>query len=152
MTEEERFYRIMRVAELAETGMSVRDIAKFLSENEFKISIATVVDYISRLKSMDLNRYNKIKMIQEQNKPKTARNSLEVQERLKKAVYLLLSGCTIDEIAMILNEKPLTIYRDIRQRLNYLTLEEKRQLGFGFEELELIDNILTEHRMNNLRK
>lgn len=152
INDEERLHRVMRVADLAESGMSVRNISKYLTENEFKISVDTILKYITRIKDIDINRYNKIKAIQESNKPKTVRNSVDVQKRVKRVVELLVHGCTIDEIAIELDEKPLTIYRDIRKRVNYLTPNEMKKLGFGLEELEIIDKTLEKHSRDNLKR
>lgn len=152
MTEQERIRRIYRVACLAGEGMSTREISKFLSENEFSISNATVADYINRLQKINPAMYETIKPIIDKNKPKTIKNSEEVQERVKKVIEYLLKGLTIDEVAIIMNEKPLTIYRDLRRRVQTLSTDEMEKLGFGEVEIEIINQFMSEHSKENLRK
>lgn len=72
-----------------------------------------------------------------------------VKQRVKKVVELLLKNYTFDEIAMILNEKPMTVYRDFKSRVTqYKTDEElKENLGISVYEIDLINQMLQERKI-----
>ncbi len=151
VSEEERLIRINRVATLIEQGISIRECAKYLSENEFKISSATVKDYIDRLEQINKVKYNNIMNILNEHKPLTISND-EVRKRIKNVVLALKAGYTIEEIAQSLNSTPFIIYRDFRKRLSYLTEEELKELDITNEDIEEINKSMTERSLNNLKR
>lgn len=55
---------------------------------------------------------------------------------------------------MILNEKPMTVYRDFKSRVTqYKTAEElKENLGISVYEIDLINQMLQERKNSNLKK
>lgn len=154
ISDEERQRRIYRVIELAKEGMSAREIAKYLSENEFQISNVTVSSYIQAFQKLNPVEYKQLQEKINSHKPKTIKNDEIVKQRVKKVVELLLKNYTFDEIAMILNEKPMTVYRDFKSRVTqYKTEEElKENLGISVYEIDLINQMLQERKNSNLKK
>ena len=149
VTDEERSRRIDVVYECIKKGMSTRECAKFLTENYFKISNATVKDYIDRMKYKDLKKYEELKNIINSHKPKTVSDE-EVRKRVKNVIVLLSAGYTFNEVAKMLKETKDTVYRDFEKRLNYLTDEELRNLDIDKEQIEIIKESLKERSMENL--
>lgn len=154
ISDEERQRRIYRVIELVKEGMSAREIAKYLSENEFQISNVTVSSYIQSFQKLNPVEYKQLQEKINIHKPKTIKNDEIVKQRVKKVVELLLKNYTFDEIAMILNEKPMTVYRDFKSRVTqYKTEEElKENLGISVYEIDLINQMLQERKNSNLKK
>lgn len=123
---EEMVKRVKEVADYTiETGASTRQVAKFFTENKYKISNATVCSYLSqRLPRIDPTRYVLVKPIIDKNTPKTV-ETVEVRKRIYSATSLLLRGLTIPQIVEELNIGRLEneqvtfdiIYDDLTRRL-----------------------------------
>lgn len=151
VTDEERKRRIYMVYECIIDGMSTRECAKFLTDNYFSISNATVKDYIDRMKKFDKEKYNKMVKIVQDHAPKTVTNSEEVRTRVKDVAVLLMGGYTFEEIAKILKISVFTAYRDFTVRLKKVSTKEARDiLGITDEEIKKIELSLKERSMENL--
>ena len=122
----ERDRRIEIVGELflSDEEYSTREISKIISSNEsygFKISNATVSDYIQRYKDKHPDKKEEIDSLIEAKRPKSLKD-VSVQKRVLKATDLLIKGDSIETIANKLNESVWTIYRDINTRLKQLDI------------------------------
>lgn len=149
VTDEERLIRIKRVLELISSGMSYRECAKYLSENEFKISHVTVKDYVDRAEELGYELYNDSRKVVENNTPKTIEDE-EVQKRIKKVYELLKENYTIEQIAKALESTPMIIYRDFK-RIQTLNDEQLKKLNIKKEVIEDIKNNMKENSLNNLK-
>lgn len=150
VTDEERLIRIKRVLELISSGMSYRECAKYLSENEFKISHVTVKDYVDRAEELGYELYNDSRKVVENNTPKTIEDE-EVQKRIKKVYELLKENYTIEQIAKALESTPMIIYRDFK-RIQTLNDEQLKDLNIEKEVIEDIKKNMKENSLNNLKK
>lgn len=122
--ERERRVKIVGELFLSEEEYSTREIARIISSNEsygFKISNATVSDYIQRYREKHPERAEEIDSLIEAKRAKSLKD-VSVQKRVLKAADLLVIGFSIDSIAKKLNETPWTIYRDVNTRLKQLDI------------------------------
>lgn len=122
----ERDRRVKIVGELflSPEEYSTREIARIISSNElygFKISNATVSDYIQRYKDKHPEKAEEIDSLIEAKRAKSLKD-INVQKRVLKAADLLIQGYSISSIASMLNESNWTIYRDINTRLKLLDM------------------------------
>ena len=111
--------RIVLVGEYVKKNKaSTRKAAEYFSKYQFKISNATVSDYITRFAKLKSAQINKIKedII---NLSKQEVKDTTTLTRVIKAGELFTSGYSIEAIADTLNEDVYTIYRDIYNRLEY---------------------------------
>lgn len=148
---EEMVKRVKEVADYTiETGASTRQVAKFFTENKYKISNATVCSYLSqRLPRIDPARYVLVKPIIDKNTPKTV-ETVEVRKRIYSATSLLLRGLTIPQIVEELNIGRLEneqvtfdiIYDDLTKRL--------QQIEKDSAILEDVKKRLRENRLDTL--
>ena len=111
--------RIVLVGEYVKKNKaSTRKAAEYFSKDQFKISNATVSDYITRFAKLKSAQINKIKedII---NLSKQEVKDTTTLTRVIKAGELFTSGYPIEAIADTLNEDVYTIHRDIYNRLEY---------------------------------
>lgn len=122
-TDEEREERINLIGEyfINNPGVSTRKIAEYFSKNFFKISNATVLDYINRYKKNN-NLTDEIDNKLNENKPKTI-NDADVKKRVLTCAKLYISGKTLEEISNITNTNYWIIYRDLMVRLEKIDKE-----------------------------
>lgn len=136
LPDEERERRIVLVAEyMLETGNSTRKTAEFFSKHLFKISNATVSDYLSRYEKNhpeEVAKYKKRFQISES----------EIKERILKNVKYLLSGLTVIQISELTNESYWTIYRDLTVRLPKID-------SALYDEVQ---SIMKEHSKENIKR
>ncbi|MBE6149151.1 MAG: hypothetical protein E7170_00320 [Firmicutes bacterium] len=149
VTEEERMERIKRVLELINSGMSYRECAKYLTENEFKISHFTVKYYVDKAEELRMCSVAEAKEVIKNNAPKTIEDE-EVQKRIKKVYELLKENYTIEQIAKALESTPMIIYRDFK-RMQTLNDEQLKKLSIEKEVIEQIKNSMTEKSLKNLK-
>ena len=131
--EEEKDRRIIFVGEFAkETGYSTRKLSSILSSSYFKISNATVSDYLHRYMNMKRTDADAIRKTIEENKDVGIENE-RVRQRVIKSCNLIMEGYKIEEISELLGESYWTIYRDITSRLKQLDedkyIEVKEELS-----------------------
>lgn len=123
--EEERNRRIIMVGEfiIEHPSMSTRKIADYFSKNYFRISNATVHDYLNRYKKMISENREQIEKIMNDNKAKSIADS-DVVERVKLVTKKYLEeNKTIEQISIELGINFWTIYRDLKTRLPLLNNE-----------------------------
>ena len=123
--EEERNRRIIMVGEfiIEHPSMSTRKIADYFSKNYFRISNATVHDYLERYKKMIVENREQIEKIMNDNKAKSIADN-DVVERVKLVTKKYLEeNKTIEQISMELGINFWTIYRDLNVRLPLLNQE-----------------------------
>ena len=141
-TEEERDMRIKAVGDYrVMTGESTRNIAKYFSTTQFKISNVTVKDYLERYKK----RYRRFAaIIDEQTKENTPEtiNDPNVVKRVLQFAKLIISGFTIEEISKKTNTEYWVVYRDLKKRLPLLDKNLSSK----------IDEILNNRSLENLEK
>lgn len=117
----ERDRRIILVGDyFLNTGYSTRKISRIFSsdnENYFKISNATVCDYINRYKLYYPDKAEQIDSLIEANKGSSIKNPLVIK-RLSEVYNLAIRGFNITEISEKLGVGYWTIYYDIYIRLN----------------------------------
>lgn len=148
---EEMVRRVKEVADYTiETGASTRQVAKFFTENRYKISNATVCTYLTqRLPKIDFARYALVKPIIDKNTPKTV-ETVEVRKRIYAATALLLRGLTIPQIVEEINFGKLEtervtfdiIYDDLTKRL--------QRIETDVAILEDVKKRLVENRLDTL--
>lgn len=115
--EDERKRRIELIGEYrVMTGESTRNIARYFSEREFKISNATVQDYIERYKNMHPDKKPIIDQQTLENIPKTVKDP-ETKIRVLKIASLILYGCSIEDVSNKTKIPYWIVYRDIKNRL-----------------------------------
>ncbi|MBR5662832.1 MAG: sporulation transcriptional regulator SpoIIID [Bacilli bacterium] len=117
----ERDRRIEIVGDLflSEEEYSTRQISTIISNNSlygFKISNATVSDYIQRYKNKHPEKVEEIDSLIEAKKAKSLKD-INVKKRVLTAANLVLNGYSIESIATKLGETVWTIYRDVNTRL-----------------------------------
>lgn len=114
---EERNRRVEKVGnEFLNTGYSTRRLAKLLSQNDFKISNATVSDYLQRYKTVHPDKADQIDSLIEANKGSSLKN-IDVINRVYKVSELILNNHSFEEIAELFDETYWTIYYDSNIRL-----------------------------------
>ena len=139
-SDEERERRIELIGNYRlKTGASTRKIAEVFSNSYFKISNATVADYLERYKQMHPEVKDIIAGQTNQKIPSSIEKD-EVRIRTLKVAKLIKEGFTIEEISKSLNEQYWVIYMDIKNRLPRLD----KNLS------EEIDMILKERSLQNL--
>lgn len=120
--EEERNRRIKLVGQyfIDNPNTSTREAADYFSKNYFKISNATIHDYLQRYKKLMENSPELTEAIDntlENNKPDTIDN-LEIRKRVILVCKMYLQDYkTVEQIADELGESYWTIYRDLTTRL-----------------------------------
>lgn len=141
-SDEERIRRIKMVGDYAiKTNASTREIAKYFSENYFKISNSTVADYFQRYKEMYKTTASKLQDVIDKNKEKTIADD-ETRSRVLIVYKLLKENYSIEEIATSLKSTYFTIYRDATIRLKQLDIDKYNE----------IMEILNQRKQDNLKK
>lgn len=149
---EEMIRRVKEVADYAiDTKVaSTRQIAKYFTENRFKISNATVCVYLSqRLPKVDPVRYALVKPLIDKNTPKSI-ETVEVRKRIYTAVALLLRGLTIPQIIEEMNAS-----RDVDDQVTFDIIYDDltRRLKAIEKDKEIIEDVrkrLAENRIETL--
>ena len=122
----ERLRRIELVGDLfLRTGYSNRNLSRLLSQdsnNGFKISNATVCDYIQRYRIIHSDKAEQIDSLIEANKGSSIKDH-NVIKRVYKVVDLICNNYSIDEISKILNQSYWVTYYDIDIRLKKINPE-----------------------------
>lgn len=124
-SDEEREERIIIVGEffINNPTVSIREATAYFNTNLFKISIATVHDYLNRYKIIVNNKRDEIEEHMNNNKPLTVENA-EVRKRVSLVSNMYLyEGYTVEQISEILNKSFFTIYRDLTKRLKIVDEE-----------------------------
>ena len=149
VTDEERIIRIKRVLELISSGMSFRECANYLTENEFSISHVTVRDYVNRAIELGFDLSEESAEVIKNNTPKTIEDA-KVKQRAKVGFKLLKEGYTIEEVAKALKSTPMIVYRDF---IRFQTLDENtlKEMGITREAIEEVKNNMTKNSLDNLR-
>lgn len=150
VTEEEREKRINRVIELIKSGMSLRQCAIYLTENEFPISYVTVSDYVKRGLAMNKEGSQEAVSVIDKHKEPTIEDET-VQKRVKQVYELLKEGFTFEEIANNLKESPYVIYRDFTNRIKKLTEQQMQDLNIDINQIKIIEKNLENNSFNNLK-
>ena len=151
VTDEERIKRMQMVYEcVVEKKMSTRECAKYMTDNGYSISNATVSDYIKRMANLDSLKYQEERKIMNNNKEKTVNNSEDVRTRVKEVAVRLIGGYTYKEVAEMLNISEFTVIRDFNVRLNLLTKEEKEILEITDEKIRQVKESQKERSIENL--
>lgn len=116
----ERDRRVKIIGDLfLNTGLSTRNISRLISNDNsynFKISNATVSDYIQRYRAMNEDKAEQIDSLIEANKGSSVKNP-EVIKRVYKVAELVMQNYSIEDIAKLLKQKYWVIYYDIDIRL-----------------------------------
>ena len=116
-SDEERDRRIDLVGEYrVHTGESTRNIAKYFSFTQFKISNATVSDYLERYKKRHPENKAIIDAQTLENIPNTVKDP-QIKIRVLKIANLILYGCTLEEVSEKTKIPYWVVYRDIKNRL-----------------------------------
>ena len=118
----ERLRRIEFVGDLfLKTGYSTRNLSRLISgdENGFKISNATVSDYIQRYRTLHPNKKEQIDSLIEANKGSSIKDH-NVIKRVYEIVDLISQNHSLDEISKIYNQSYWVTYYDIDIRLKKL--------------------------------
>lgn len=145
--EEERNRRIILVGEfiINNPSMSTRKIAKYFSDNYFKISNATVHDYLVRYRKMVLENKDKIDKIMYENKGKGISDAGTVSRVKEVTKKFIEEDKTMEQIAEELNINFWTVYRDLKVRLQLLDKET-------YEMVEKIIHSRMEENLNQKNK
>lgn len=142
-SEDERERRIIFVGEyfINNPGVSIRKACEDISNNYFKISIATIHDYLQRYKKMfEQNRL----LIEEHinnNKEKTILDE-DVKIRVLNNTKLYLSGLSVLDISLKTDNDYWTIYRDLTVRLSKIDQNLYNK----------VSELMNENRLENLKK
>lgn len=124
--------RIVLVGEYVKKNKaSTRKAAEFFSKDQFKISNATVSDYITRFSKLKTAQINRIK----EDFIASLKNEIKdtaTLTRVIKAGELFTSGYTLEAIAKTLNEDIYTIHRDIYHRLEFADNNLYKEASFLF--------------------
>lgn len=137
VTEEEREIRIERVIELVKSGMSLRQCAEYLTENEFPITYVTVGDYVKRGMKTHKKDAKEAMEVVEKHQGSNIENE-DVRNRIKKVYELLKEGFTFEEVAKTLNTTPMIVYRDFTDRIGKLSEEQLSELNIDLNEVDRI--------------
>lgn len=121
--DDERERRVLLVGEyfINNPDVSTRKAALYFSENFFKISNATIHDYLNRFKKKVSTDSSVIDKIMEQNKPESIKDE-HVQKRVLEHARLFLNNMTVEEISSLTGNSFWTVYRDLHNRLKNLNL------------------------------
>ena len=142
--EEERNRRIMMIGEfiIQHPDMSTRKTAEYFTNNFFRISNATVHDYLERYKQMVLNGRDEIEQIMYNHKSKGITDKI-VANRVKLVTKKILDeDKTVEQIATDLNIGFWTVYYDLTERLPHLSKDLYK----------LVEEKMNDRIKNNLNK
>lgn len=122
-------------------NISFRKIKKELEKYDINVSHVTIKSDINRLLIQNPIKYEKIIEMLDENKPQTVKDE-SVRNRVLLVAKYVKSGFTIEEISESIKIPYWTLYRDIKNRLIKINQDLYQE----------VEQILTEHKMNNLRK
>lgn len=122
-------------------NISFRKIKKELEKYDINVSHVTIKSDINRLLIQNPIKYEKIIEMLGENKPQTIKDE-SVRNRALLVAKYIKSGFTIEEISETIKIPYWTLYRDIKNRLIKINQDLYQE----------VEQILTEHKMNNLRK
>ncbi len=122
-------------------NISFRKIKKELEKYDINVSHVTIKSDINRLLIQNPIKYEKIIEMLGENKPQTIKDE-SVRNRVLLVAKYIKSGFTIEEISESIKIPYWTLYRDIKNRLIKINQDLYQE----------VEQILTEHKMNNLRK
>ena len=122
-------------------NISFRKIKKELEKYDINVSHVTIKSDINRLLIQNPIKYEKIIEMLGENKPQTIKDE-SVRNRALLVAKYIKSGFTIEEISESIKIPYWTLYRDIKNRLIKINQDLYQE----------VEQILTEHKMNNLRK
>lgn len=122
-------------------NISFRKIKKELEKYDINVSHVTIKSDINRLLIQDPIKYEKIIEMLDENKPQTVKDE-SIRNRVLLVAKYVKSGFTIEEISESIKIPYWTLYRDIKNRLIKINQDLYQE----------VEQILTEHKMNNLRK
>ena len=141
-SDEERDRRIDLIGEYRElTGESIRNIAKHFSSTQFKISNATVSDYLERYKKKYPDKKDIIERQASENIPNTVKDP-QIKIRVLKIANLIIYGCSIEEVTEKTKIPYWVVYRDIKNRLPMIDKKMSDE----------INRLLQKRSMENLKK
>lgn len=137
----ERDERIILVGEYYTNtpNASVRSTAEYFSNNFFKISFATVSDYIKRYKKMYPDKSDLVQQVVDSRKPVTYHEE-HIQNRILKEAELVLEGYTMENIADLFDLEYWTVVRDLGMRLAKIDMNLYEQ----------VKNSLSQNTLDNL--
>lgn len=139
-SDEERKRRIKLVGSYVElTGDSSRKTAQFFSDRYFKISNATVSQYLKEYIKLYPDKKAIIEAKIEENKANSIEKD-EIYNRVITAAYLFLQGKDVIYISQTLQVSVDTIYRDLEERI----FQIDHQTG------EKVEKLLESHSLENL--
>lgn len=138
--DKERNRRIKLVVDYIAKGASIRETQRLLEEkHRIKISVATISDYAKRGKKMVYEYATAIDDIfYDKNKDKLVFHDGSVNEFvkarvIKEANLYYVDGCTVEEIAKLMNISYYTVYRDLTEKLpkinEKLAIEIKKRMN-----------------------
>lgn len=122
-------------------NISFRKIKKELEKYDINVSHVTIKSDINKLLIQNPIKYEKIIEMLGENKPQTVKDE-SVRNRALLVAKYIKSGFTIEEISESIKIPYWTLYRDIKNRLIKINQDLYQE----------VEQILTEHKMNNLRK
>lgn len=122
-------------------NISFRKIKKELEKYDINVSHVTIKSDINKLLIQNPIKYEKIIKMLGENKPQTVKDE-SVRNRVLLVAKYIKSGFTIEEISESIKIPYWTLYRDIKNRLIKINQDLYQE----------VEQILTEHKMNNLRK
>lgn len=122
-------------------NISFRKIKKELEKYDINVSHVTIKSDINKLLIQNPIKYEKIIEMLGENKPQTVKDE-SVRNRVLLVAKYIKSGFTIEEISESIKIPYWTLYRDIKNRLIKINQDLYQE----------VEQILTEHKMNNLRK
>lgn len=122
-------------------NISFRKIKKELEKYDINVSHVTIKSDINKLLIQNPIKYEKIIEMLGENKPQTVKDE-SVRNRVLLVAKYIKSGFTIEEISKSIKIPYWTLYRDIKNRLIKINQDLYQE----------VEQILTEHKMNNLRK
>lgn len=108
-----------------ETGLSTRKLASYISTDnkfDFKVSNATVSDYIKRYCLRHPKRIEQINSLIEANSGSSLKDE-RVIRRVKKVYELICEGYKIEDIAKLLETSYWVTYYDVDIRLKKLDIK-----------------------------
>ena len=117
-TDEERDERVLFVGKffINNPGVSIRKASEYISTNFFKISTATIHDYLERFKKLASENKQLIEEHINNNREDTIAKE-EIKNRVMNNAELCLNGLTINDISKKTGLSYWIVYRDLALRL-----------------------------------
>ncbi len=143
VTDQEREERVLFVGNyfLEHADTSIRKAAQDISKHYFKISTATIHDYLNRFKKLAYENQELIEEHMKNNKEENIDDE-RVRSRIIIHAQMCIAGLTVEEIAKTTSAAYWTVYRDLKSRLPKVDINLSTQ----------VQEILNNHKNNNLKK